>query len=121
EDDIHARALPPAQVVGRPDVHVHVGCNHPADARVHLERPLLATPDVVDELPEPRTEVEHGRLRGHVALEEVGAQDAPERLLRRALGTAKARVVETRVVHRSVPARAPGATTADSAAASASA
>src|SRR4029077_17750464 len=67
---------------------------------------------------EAGAEVEDGGILRHPALQEVGAQDPPEGVLRAPLGGAKARVVQLEGAHATAPPAAPASTSGGNAAAS---
>src|SRR5262249_31028152 len=93
EDDVDARRPAPGEVVGGSAMHLHARIGEAAHALVGLDRPALAAADVVHELAEARAEIEQNPVLRHPALEEVLAEDLPERLLRSPVPRPEADVV----------------------------
>ena len=110
EHDVHAVGFEPAEVARRGAAHADVRGGARPELLVDVDGPLPRAPDVVDELAEPRPEIEHGILGTDVALQEVLAEDLPDARLRAPCRLAKAPCVEPDGGHGTVPCRVPGHT-----------
>src|SRR5262249_15627411 len=120
EHHVDAGIAEPAEVVGDPAVHLHVGVGEAAHLLVGVDRPLLAAPDVIDELAEAGADIEHRIGLPHVALEELGAEHLPDGGLGAPFGGIKALLVQPAPGHAPASWSAPADTSAGNAAATSS-